>query len=150
MKFCLLTKPQLARHIRSHIAVQLYDESGVPPNGIAIYSLSDPRDLRRVRYVGQTRLPSRRFRQHLDTARLWLPDDRPWWVKSPKLRPLYVWIRDLYRDELRLPTMVICAWMDSLADARLAERSRIYHCLANQLPLFNVESEILGRQIPLV
>jgi hypothetical protein len=46
--------------------------------------------------------------------------------------------------------MVISAWMDSLADARLAERSRIYECLANRLPLLNVESDILGRQIPLV
>jgi hypothetical protein len=146
----LLTKPQLARRIRSHIAVELYDESGVPANGIAIYSLSDPRDLRRVRYVGQSLLPSRRFRQHLDSARLWLPDERPWWVKSPKLRPLYGWIRDLYREELRLPTMVISAWMASLADARLAERSQIYECLAKQLPLLNVESDILGRQIPLV
>jgi hypothetical protein len=145
----MLTKPQLARHIRRHISVQLYDESGVPPNGIAIYSLSDPRDLRRLHYVGQTKLPSRRFLQHLNTARLWLPEDRPWWVKSPNLRPLYVWIRNLYRDEHRLPTMVISAWVDGLGDARLAERSRIYDCLARQLPLLNVETEILGRQIPL-
>lgn len=146
----VLTKPQLARHIRSHVSVQLYDESGDAPNGIAIYSLSDPRDLRRLRYVGQTALPGRRFVQHLNTARLWLPDDRPWWVKSPKLRPLYVWIRELYRDERRLPTMVISSWADGLEDARVAERSRIYECLAQRLPLLNVETEILGRQIPLV
>jgi hypothetical protein len=144
-----LTKSQLALHIRSHIAVQLYDGSGAAPNGIAIYSLSDPRDVRRLRYVGQTMLPSRRFRQHLNTARLWLPDERPWWVKSPKLRPLYDWIRDLYRDELRLPTMVISTWVDSLAAARLAERAQIYESLAKRLPLLNVETEILGRQIPL-
>ena len=145
----MFTRFELARHIRRHIAVELYDESGVPPAGIAIYSLSDPRDLRRLRYVGQTMHPSRRFLQHLSTARLWLPDDRPWWIKSPKLRPLYLWIRDLYRDELRMPTMVISGWVEGLGDARLAERSRIYECLAKQLPLLNVETENIGRQIPL-
>jgi hypothetical protein len=46
--------------------------------------------------------------------------------------------------------MLISSWTDSLADARLAERSRIYECLVKQLPLLNVESDILGRQIPLV
>ena len=145
----MLTRFELARHIRRHIAAELYDESGVPPAGIAIYALSDPRDLRRLRYVGQTINPSRRFLQHLSTARLWLPDDRPWWIKSPKLRPLYLWIRDLYRDEFRMPTMVISGWVEGLRDARLAERSRIYECLARQLPLLNVETENLGRQIPL-
>jgi hypothetical protein len=140
----------LTRHFRSHIASQLYDDSRVSPSGTAIYFLSDPRDIREVRYVGQTSAPRRRFLQHLNTARLWLPDETPWWVKSPKLRPLYGWIRELYRDELRLPTMVISAWADTPAEARLAERSRIFECLKMQLPLLNVETEILGRQLPLV
>ncbi len=144
----ILTKRQLARHLRRHIDVELYDDSGVDPGTVAIYSLSDPRDLRCVRYVGQSTLPARRFLQHLNTARLWLPEERPWWVKSPKLRPLYHWIRELYRDESRLPTMVICAWV-AAADARLAERERIFECLAQSLPILNVETEILGRQIPL-
>ena len=38
------------------------------------------RDVRQVRYVGQTRDPRRRFSQHLNVARLWLPDELPWWV----------------------------------------------------------------------
>ena len=146
----ILNKAQLARHIRRHVDIELYDGSAVPHRGFAIYSLSDPRDIRHLRYVGQTTSPRRRFLQHLNTAKLWLPEDRPWWVKSPKLRPLYEWIRDLYEDELRLPTMVVCDWMSTAADARVAERARIYECLATGLPLLNVETTVLGRQIPLV
>jgi hypothetical protein len=86
----------------------------------------------------------------LNTAKLWLPDETPWWVKSPKLRPLYQWIKELYRDERRLPAMVVTAWVETVSDARLAERSRIYECLQKRLQLLNVETEILGRQIPLV
>ena len=146
-----LTKPQLARHIRDHVAAQLYDDSGSEiREGTAIYSLSDPREIACVRYIGQTRSPRRRFLQHLAAARLWLPDERPWWVKSPKLLPLYSWIRELHRDGLRLPVMVISGWAATNAAARAAERLRIYECLARQLPLVNVEAGILGRQIPLL
>ena len=145
-----LSKAQLARHIRKHVASQLYDESVQDPEGTAIYELADPREIRRVRYVGQTSGPRRRFLQHLTAARLWLPEERPWWVKSPKLLPLYTWIRELYRDELRLPIMVITRWAAAGTEARLAERHRIYECLGQQLPLLNIESQTLGRQIPLV
>lgn len=145
-----LTRAQLARHIRDHVACQLYDESGdrvdVETRGIAIYSLSDPRDIRHVRYVGQTSVPLRRFLQHLNTAQLWLPDGAPWWVKAPKWRPLSEWIRALYQDEYRLPTMVISAWVPKGVAARVAERERIYQYLQQQLPLLNVETEILRRQ----
>ena len=119
------------------------------PKRVAIYALSDPRDLRNVRYVGLTTRPPQRFSQHLHTARLWLPEERPWWVKSPQLRPLYGWIRDLYRDDFRLPTMLISAWLDSVPESRLAERSRIYECLAERMTLLNGETEILGRQLPM-
>jgi hypothetical protein len=146
----VLTRQQLSRYIRDHIAVQTYDESGVPPCGVAIYCLSDPRDIREVHYVGQTAHPQRRFHQHLDAARLWLPDERPWWVKSPTLRPLYDWVRDLYKDNMRLPTMVIANWVDTAAQARLEERARIFDCLTRRLPLLNVEKEVLGRQIALL
>jgi hypothetical protein len=141
---------QLGRHFRSRVGALLNDESGVAPRGTAIYSLSDPRAIRQVRYVGQTNAPRRRFLQHLGTARLWLPDETPWWVKSPKLRPLSEWIRELYRDEHRLPVMVITAWVETVSDARVAERTRIYECLESRLQLLNVETEILGRQIPLI
>jgi hypothetical protein len=146
----LQLKAQLGRHFRSHVGAQLYDDSGVAPRGKAIYSLSDARDIRQVRYVGQTSAPRRRFLQHLNTAMLWLPDDTPWWVKSPKLRPLSGWIRDLYRDERRLPVMVVSAWVESASEARVAERVRIYECLERRLQLLNVETQILGRQIPLL
>jgi hypothetical protein len=146
----LVTKAQVGQHLRRHVGMHLYDDSGEVPEGTAIYALSDPRDVREVRYIGQTNVPRRRFLQHLNTAKLWLPDERPWWVKSPKLRPLYQWIRELYRDERRLPVMLVTAWVEIGSDARLAERSRIYECLEKRLRLLNVETEILGRQIPLI
>jgi hypothetical protein len=146
----VLDRAQLARYIRSHVAAQLYDESGLPPQGTAIYTLSDPRELRLVRYVGQSRAPKRRFLQHLNTARVWLLADTPWWIKDPRLRPLSEWIRQLYREEMRLPTMVICDWVETTAAARLAERARICACLQDQLQLLNVESEYTGNQIQLL
>jgi hypothetical protein len=150
MGFRLATKEQLGKQFRSHVGVQLYDDSGVTAQGIAIYSLSDPRDIRAVRYIGQTSAPRRRFLQHLNTAMLWMSDDKPWWVKFPKMRPLSEWIRELYRDELRLPVMVITAWMPTVSDARVAECTRIYECLEKRLRLLNVECEILGQQLPLI
>ena len=146
----MLTKTQLGYRIGRHVDRDLYDDSGVSPAGTAIYSLADPRDLRVTRYIGQTASPRRRFVQHLRTARLWVPEERPWWVGQPRLRPLYEWIRELHREEDRLPTMVIHSWVDSTAAARLAERTRILESLANNLPLLNVEREILGTQMPLL
>jgi hypothetical protein len=146
----LLDRPQTARYIRSHVAAQLYDVSALPPQGTAIYTLADPRELRRVRYVGQSRAPKRRFLQHLNTARVWMPADTPWWVKDPRLRPLSEWIRQLYLEEMRLPTMVICDWVETTAEARLAERARICACLEDQLQLLNVEGERGGSQMQLL
>jgi hypothetical protein len=139
------SQAQLTRYIRSRLSAQLYDDSGDSPEGIAIYSLSDPRDLRRIRYIGQSAAPRRRLLQHLSTARLWLPDQTPWWVTSPKLRPLYRWIRELYQEEERLPVMMICSWVETAA-ARLAEQERICACLAKELPLLNIERARLGGQ----
>ena len=146
----MLTKAEVARRIRQHVARELYDDSGLVAMGTAIYSLADPRDLRLTRYIGQSSAPQRRFVQHLSTARLWLPEERPWWVKQPRLRPLYEWLRDLYAQEQRLPTMVIHSWVETTQYARLAERARIVAALANDLPLLNVERELLGRQMPLI
>jgi hypothetical protein len=75
---------------------------------------------------------------------------RPWWVASPQLRPLYDWIRALYQDEYRLPSMIVSMWVAAPVAARIAERARIYECLAQRLPLLNVEREILGSQWPLI
>jgi hypothetical protein len=133
------------RGLPAHPGAQLYDDSGGEMGEVAIYSLADPRDLRAWRYVGQTRSPGRRLRQHLSTARLWLPQQPPWWVKSPRLRPLYGWIRALYADGERLPVMVIHAWVASSL-ARIAEREHIATCLEQELPLLNVEGERLQRQ----
>jgi hypothetical protein len=146
----VLTRPELTRHVRRQLDSHLYDDSGVAPEGTAIYWLADPRGLKQIRYVGQTRSPRKRYLQHLNTARLWLPDEKPWWVPSPKLRPLYEWVRELHRDELRLPAMVISTWVATTVQARVAERTRILECLEQHLPLLNFESETLGRQIPLL
>ncbi len=117
---------------------------------MAIYTLADPRDVRDVRYVGQSRAPSRRYAQHLNAARLWLPDEVPWWYKAPPgLRPLHDWIRDLHRDDYRLPVMLINARVATTAAARHSERALIHHYLSQNATLLNVESEILGRQVPL-
>ncbi len=145
----MFSKPILARVISRHARQELIDDSGVDPAGIALYTLVDPRDLRLTRYVGQTASPRRRFLQHLRVARLWVPDATPWWVQQPDLRPLYEWLRDLHSQEHRLPTMIIHKWIPSPKEARLAERAHIFDALANQLPIFNVEREFLGRQLPL-
>jgi hypothetical protein len=136
--------------VRRHVRAELYDDSGDSERGIAIYTLSDPRSIRDVRYVGQTKSPARRFAQHLNTARLWLPDEVPWWVRSPKLRPLYTWIRELYADGRRMPVMVVTAWAGSIGEARVLERARIMECLESRLEILNVEREILGRQVQLI
>lgn len=150
MKPQSLAKPQLARYLRSRLDSHLYDDSRTAARGTAIYALCDPRDASEIRYVGQSAKPRRRLLQHLSTARLWLPDEIPWWVDSPKLRPLYEWIRTLYRSDGRLPVMVISQWVATTRDARLAERNRIFECLERHAPLLNIEAALLGRQIPLL
>jgi hypothetical protein len=129
--------PELQRELRRRLPLHLYDESGVAPAGTAIYSLADPREVRVSRYIGQTAQPPRRLMQHLRTARLWLPDETPWWVRAPRLRPLYRWIRELHSQEGRLPVMLVHAWVEA-QDAQRAEREHIRVCLERQLPLLNV------------
>lgn len=127
----------LQRELRRRLPLHVYDESGVTPAGTAIYSLADPREVRVSRYVGQTAQPARRLMQHLRSARLWLPDETPWWIEAPRLRPLYQWIRELHSQEGRLPVMVVQAWVDT-QDAQRAERDHIRVCLERQLPLLNL------------
>ena|SRR6185503_9697058 len=146
----LLTKAQILRHVRARRAESIHDDSGCEPRGFAVYTLSDPRAVREVRYVGQTRSPARRFGQHINMARLWLPDEVPWWFKSPELRPLYEWIRQLHGDERRLPVLVIVEWVPTLAEARAREREHIYDRLRAQQPLFNVERARLAHAVPLL
>jgi hypothetical protein len=145
-----LTRQELTRLFRRRVGTHLVDDSLMATGGTALYSLSDPRDIRQIRYIGITQNPRRRLLQHWSTARLWLPDQKPWWVSSPKLRPLYDWIRDLYRDEQRLPAMIVSTWLGDPKLARCAERSLIYECLARRLQLLNVEREILHHQVPLL
>jgi hypothetical protein len=144
------SKAALGLRMRRHVRAQLYDDSGESARAVAIYALADPRSIREVRYVGQTKSPTRRFAQHLNTARLWLPDEVPWWIQSPKLRPLYTWIRELYADEHRMPVMVVTAWAASIGEARVLERARIMECLERRLEILNVEREILGKQAQLI
>jgi hypothetical protein len=145
-----LTKTALARYVRASLASHLCDESGVAAHGTAIYTLSDPREIRAARYVGQTGSPRRRLRQHLDTARLWLPDETPWWIRSARHRPLYEWIRALYADGNRFPVMVVWQWVEGTAEARLAERALILRHLTERASLLNNECGLLGPQIPLL
>jgi hypothetical protein len=138
-------KIQLVRLIRSRCASHIVDLSGTEPDDAAIYTLSDPREIRVVRYVGQTGSPRRRLLQHLAAAKLWLPDELPWWIKRPELRFLYRWIRELYLDECRLPVMIVTAWAQA-SDALAQERSLICEHLRLQSPLLNRESETFRRQ----
>jgi hypothetical protein len=127
----------LQQLLRRRLPQHLYDESGVAPTGTAIYSLADPREVRASRYVGQTASPCRRLMQHVQTARLWLPYETVWWVKVPRLRPLYHWIRELYGQEARLPVMIVHGWVDA-QQARGAEADYIRICLERECPLLNV------------
>lgn len=159
-----LDRLQLGRLLRLRLPDLLLDETGGPAAdradaadaadgahpAVAVYTLSDPRDLRDVRYVGQTRAPQRRLLQHIRTARLWLPEEVPWWFGEPKLRPLYDWIRALHRDDYRLPVMLVTGWAESVRAARLLERELIHLHLNRRQELFNVEREILERQVPLL
>jgi hypothetical protein len=140
-----LSAGALSRQVRRRLDALVCDDSGVAADGVAIYTLSDPRELRTVRYVGQTAAPRRRFLQHVRTARLWLPAELPWWVRSPRLRPLYGWIRELYAEEERLPVMVVTSWVAAV-QARVCERSLICACLERQQPLLNFEGELRRRQ----
>lgn len=140
---------RIAEQVRARRRDCLIDTSGAVPCGAALYTLSDPRDLRAVRYVGQTRSPARRFAQHVRTARLWMPDDVPWWVKSPRLRPLYEWIRAIHRDGGRLPVMLVVEWVDPHL-ARSAERELIRRHLRADQALLNVEAQTRGPQLPLL
>lgn len=146
-----LTQAQLMQRVRQRLHLLTCDESGQAPGAVAIYTLSDPRDLRDVRYVGQTRSPRRRFLQHVNQARLWLPeeDDSAWWIRLPRQRPLYRWIRELHREDYRLPAMVITEWVESEKLARSAERNHIELCLGRQLALLNFEAQLAARQLPL-
>jgi len=143
------TAAALRRRFRRELHSHLLDDTGVVPEGTAIYALADPRDARAARYIGQTDAPRRRFLQHLNTARLWMPDAVPWWVSIPRLRPLYTWIRELYRDESRLPVMLITSWVP-MEEALAAERARICECLAQRLPLLNIEAGRLEGEPPLL
>jgi hypothetical protein len=135
----------LSQRIRDCRRHNIIDQSGSEPGEVAIYTLSDPRDVRLVRYVGQTRNPQSRFAQHINTARLWLPDERPWWIQKEELRPLYEWVRALHGDGERLPVMFVVGWTTAEL-ARSDERRFIRTFVAEGLPLLNHEAQILTRR----
>jgi hypothetical protein len=145
-----VTQAELTRSVRRRVSAHVLDETAAPPAGTAIYALSDPREVAAPRYVGQTRAPRRRFLQHVSVARLWLPDERPWWIAQERLRPLYEWIRGLYADERRLPIMIVKAWHDRPEDATVGERELIQRYLRQQLPLLNVACAAAEPQIRLL
>jgi hypothetical protein len=130
---------QRLRRCRLHNVV---DQTGAEPGEVAIYCLSDPRDIETARYIGQTRSPPSRFTQHINAARLWLPDAAPWWVKREAMRPLYTWIRALHADGQRLPMMIVLGWTTAEL-ANSDERRFIRAFLADKLPLLNHVSGML-------
>jgi hypothetical protein len=140
----------LTRSAAAAARTHVHDGGAVHAGAVAIYTLADPRDARTARYVGQTRDPRRRFAQHVRMARLWLPDDVPWWVRSPKHRPLYAWMRALHRDGGRLPFMWVAQWLDADADALVVERATVMRLLAQGAPLLNAETCALGPQLSLL
>lgn len=137
------TLTQRIRDCRQH---NIIDQTGVEPGEVAIYTLSDPRDVRLVRYVGQTRNPRSRLTQHLHAARLWLPDELPWWIRQEKLRPLYTWIRELHGEGGRLPVMFVVGWTTAQL-ARRDERRFVREFVAAGLPLLNHEADVFGRRL---
>ncbi len=140
------TRSMLTQRIRDCQQHNIVDQTGVAAGEVAIYALSDPRDVREVRYVGQTRNPRSRFAQHINAARLWLPDERPWWIRQPELRPLYEWIRTLHADEGRLPVMFVVGW--STAElARSDERRFVRTCVTDGMRLLNHEAEFVQQRL---
>ncbi len=134
----------IARRLRIARIHNIIDQTDGASGDVAIYALSDPRDVQAARYVGQTRNPASRFTQHVNMARLWLPDELPWWIERPELRPLYTWIRALYGDGGRLPVMFVVGWTTSLL-ARSDERRFIASYLTGGLPLLNFEAGTRSR-----
>lgn len=137
------TQAHLRLRVRRELPYLLCDDSTDAPSGFALYTLADPRDVRCVRYVGQTCSPRRRYLQHVRTARLWVAADTPWWIRLPRLRALYVWMRELYRDDGRLPFMLVSGWLATAAEVRLRERQLIAELTLRGLPLLNIETERL-------
>jgi hypothetical protein len=134
----------LARRLRKARLYNIVDQTQGAVGEVAIYALSDPRDAQAARYVGQTRNPASRFMQHINMARLWLPDELPWWIQRPELRPLYSWIRGLYADEGRLPVMFVVGWTTAQL-ARSDERRFIASYLEGGLSLLNFEAGARSR-----
>lgn len=136
----VVTPAEITRRLRREVGVLVCDDSQRPPEGIALYTLSDPRDVRAVRYVGQSRAPARRYGQHVRAACLWLCVPTPWWVRRPHLVPLYTWIRALHEDGARLPFMLVTHWVPALEQARALEQSLIAAHRAAGCALFNCEA----------
>jgi hypothetical protein len=130
----------IALRLRRHLGMLICDTSDAEQVGVALYALSDPRDVRAVRYVGQSTAPARRYRQHVRTACLGHDRQGPWWVRQAHLGPLHEWIRILHADGGRLPFMLITHWVPSVDAARLLEQSLITAHRAAGCALLNCEA----------
>lgn len=135
-----VTRAEIALRLRRQLPALICDDSDGERAGVALYTLSDPRDVRAVRYVGQSRAPLRRYRQHVRAACLALDARAPWWIRQPDLGPLHAWIRALHADGGRLPFMLITQWVPSVAAARLLEQSLITSHRMAGCPLLNCEA----------
>ncbi|MEO8125824.1 MAG: hypothetical protein ABI822_01970 [Bryobacteraceae bacterium] len=151
------TRQQVALALRSRWRSLVWDNAdGARGNGYAIYTLSDPRDVRAVRYVGQSSDPPRRYCQHVQAARVWLADRPgadggpvPWWLDRSPARDLSIWIRELYADGARLPVMMVQSWLGTLAQALRAERDALDHFVADGRALLNQAAVQAGPQLRL-
>jgi hypothetical protein len=134
------TQERLRQRLRAALPQLMHDVSGCEPAGIALYALADPRDVRALRYIGQTGSPARRYRQHVRAACLGAGTDRPWWICEPHLLALHRWIHALHADGNRLPFMLVTHWTATIADARALERQLILEHIAAGHELLNREA----------
>lgn len=110
--------------------------------GTCVYFLRDPRDLI-VRYVGISKSPVIRMRQHIE----WACDRMNFEYSKPGTQARYVWMNELFKDDLQ-PIMQIVFSGLTLEQARRVEGHLIKQTMKHSDgQLFQADS---GRKSPLV
>jgi hypothetical protein len=138
---------RFAQHVRT-ARLWLPDDERMDARGRATQARAGMPEVEQRR----EQLPARAGMPEVEQRREQLPGavaDTPWWVRSPKHRPLYAWIRALHSDGGRLPFMWVEEWVGPDADALVAERAAIMRWLARGAELLNAEARALGAQRPL-
>lgn len=98
-----------------------------------IYALADPRD-QAIRYIGQSNLPERRYKQHCHALDCW----NSWHYEHGRAEPVNVaaWITDLRRDGL-VPDLRVLQIVESKLEADYWELDWITLGLLLGWPLVN-------------